>query len=253
MKITSIANAGVLIEMGSEKLLVDAIHGPEITDVYTPTEVDFLNVLAGNRQPFWGIKKLFFTHHHPDHFSAERTARVLAARPDIRVMADEATIHDIFQYCRDRNLPTPNSQTMAVPWSFPGHYSLQEGDFKVEVVSFLHEGEIYTGVPMIGYIFTVGGESVFVAGDARLSEGNMRHFPGPVDVALLPFPFVGTGRGCQLIRDYIKPRNVVAIHIPEPERDRNQYLPHTLNYYEKEKDNLPPVTFLKHPYESVVL
>ncbi|MBQ9931471.1 MAG: MBL fold metallo-hydrolase [Firmicutes bacterium] len=253
MKVTCIANAGVLIEFGREKLLVDAVHGPEVTEIYTPTEEAFLDRLAADKPPFQGIKRMFFTHHHPDHFSPERTYRILSSRPDIRVMADEETIYDIFQYCRDRNLPLPNAQTMSVPWRFPGHFSLGEGEFKVEVVSFLHEGEVYTGVPMIGYIFEIEGKTIFVAGDARLSKGNMEAFPGPVDVAILPFPFVGTGRGCELITEYIKPGQVVAVHVPEPERDRDHFVDFTLKYYEKVKDQIPPVHFLMHPYESVKL
>ncbi|MBS6217375.1 MAG: MBL fold metallo-hydrolase, partial [Clostridiales bacterium] len=70
------ANAGVLLTFRGEKLLVDGLHNSRAHD-FSPVAPEMLAALAAGAPPWDGIRWLFYTHLHIDHFSGRETIRFL--------------------------------------------------------------------------------------------------------------------------------------------------------------------------------
>ena len=72
VRVTHIANAGLLLELGGRKMIIDALFN----DAEHPFGVippDTLGNLMHGQPPFDGVEHILFTHCHPDHFSAAMT------------------------------------------------------------------------------------------------------------------------------------------------------------------------------------
>ena len=80
-EITYIANEGFLIEVGSRKILIDAIFDePSISFAHVPDE-GTLSLIQTSKAPFDGIDLLLVTHAHYDHFSAVPMLEHLEGNP----------------------------------------------------------------------------------------------------------------------------------------------------------------------------
>ena len=72
LRVTLLANAGLLLEYEGTTLLIDGIfHSRDVPFSSLPQDV-WQKLLRGDA-PFGNIDYLLFTHHHPDHFSAAMT------------------------------------------------------------------------------------------------------------------------------------------------------------------------------------
>ena len=65
------------------------------------------------------------------------------------------------------------------------------------------------------------------------------------------FPYISTGRGQRLLREFIKPRNLVVVHWPDPKRDRDKWIENARRYYERTRDSLMQTWFLEQYLDTV--
>ena len=80
-KVTYIANEGFLIEVGSHKILIDAVFDDRtITYAHVPDE-ETLGLIKGSKTPFDEIDLMLVTHSHRDHFSVAPTLEHLEGNP----------------------------------------------------------------------------------------------------------------------------------------------------------------------------
>lgn len=88
LRVTLVANAGVLLEYDGTTLLLDGIYGPEGHPFSNLAPRVWQAMLAGE-PPFERIDYLLFTHAHPDHFSPAMTLEYLRRRPVKGVFAPD--------------------------------------------------------------------------------------------------------------------------------------------------------------------
>jgi L-ascorbate metabolism protein UlaG (beta-lactamase superfamily) len=76
-KVHYVANEGFLIEVGAEKVLIDALFDNQsITYCHVPDETT-LRKMENAESPFDGVGLILVTHAHPDHFSPQSVLRRL--------------------------------------------------------------------------------------------------------------------------------------------------------------------------------
>ncbi len=265
VKITLIANAGVMIEYQDQQLLVDALH--EGHRLYPSTPSAAMQALLDGAPPFKDIKALLVTHNHLDHFSPRMTRTVLQRYPEIDFIADEASVEAMCEAGEETSDPFDRSRVTAMPWQLPSQEDYADGSFKrmlpavihkdpfvIQPIPFEHEGRDFKHVANVGVMISVGGVNILYPGDARLSPENFsiltRPLP-PVDVAIVMFPYISTGRGQRLLREFIKPRNLVVVHWPDPKRDRDKWIENARRYYERTRDSLMQTWFLEQYLDTV--
>ena len=87
----------------------------------------------------------------------------------------------------------------------------------VEVLGIPHTGGWrHRGVAHLGYVVELGGRRVLHVGDADVSEAAfaaLRLDTARIDVALLPLWAVTSAEGRRVIARWIRPRQVVALHV----------------------------------------
>jgi L-ascorbate metabolism protein UlaG (beta-lactamase superfamily) len=93
--VTSILNAGVMVELGDEslgaKFLFDPLYDDHF-DTFEPLDDALIEAIVTGAAPYDGIDAVFVSHAHGDHFSASMLNRLLAAQPDVRLYAPAQAI-----------------------------------------------------------------------------------------------------------------------------------------------------------------
>lgn len=93
----------------------------------------------------------------------------------------------------------------------------------VHLLGLPHGGERHRQVEHLGYIVELGGRRVLHVGDTDISEAAfapLRLDTARIDVALLPAWMVTSREGRQVIERWIRPRQVVAIHVGDGEETK---------------------------------
>ena len=206
------ANAGVLLCINGKKILVDALHN-RYTEVFSSVPDDLLFQIAHGEGEFREIDLLVFTHDHPDHYSREWTQEFLKNHPDAHLVSP---VNDF---------SGANITTLKAPEEMH-----EVKGIKLECVKLIHEGEQFRDVVNYGYKFDIGGFTITVLGDS--GPENIPQVFGGADLALYNFPFFTILRGKKMIEE-LRPRQMIAYHLPYEEKDVNGYIRATLRSIER--------------------
>ena len=80
LELRYIANEGVLLSSGNQKVLVDALFSKPHPDYNAPAKTTLKKILAG-QPPFDNVTLVLVTHNHRDHFEASLAAKFLENQP----------------------------------------------------------------------------------------------------------------------------------------------------------------------------
>lgn len=201
-QITLTANAGAVLRLGRFRFWVDALHDKKVPGFSTVTPVLWEAMAA--RPDFEEPDLLFFTHCHPDHFSPRLTRQLLNRWPQARVILPE-------QYFPDQLPLTGRRERLTLP------------GLTIHFARLPHEGPQYKNVAHYGCILEQeDGFRILIPGDCALAAPELAEFlsdHGPVDAALMDFPWVTLRKGARFIREYIHPRYLLVCHLPFPGDD----------------------------------
>lgn len=106
----------------------------------------------------------------------------------------------------------------------PGDRAVASGPgYSVELMGIMHGGRTWDDVENLGHVIELGGVRFLHIGDA---DTEAEHFEGlgladdPVDVAFMPFWFLESSSAREMIAKHIRPRRVVAVHVPPGDGER---------------------------------
>ena len=209
LRITYLANEGVLIQCGSEKMLVDALLRDSL-DEYARHPPDVQEKLETGKSPFDGVQLALATHFHLDHWDAGAISRFLRNNPNAQfVSTPQATAM----------MPWSQRERMHALWPAVGRsQDFRSGD--VTVTAFrLNHGKTQN----LGYRISMCGRRLFHLGDG---EGAAEDFTalrsmGSADVALVPFWWLLDPQSAAFLRKW-KPRHIVAFHFGADEERHAQ-------------------------------
>ncbi|MBR4470458.1 MAG: MBL fold metallo-hydrolase [Erysipelotrichaceae bacterium] len=139
---------------------------------------------------------IFVTHDHFDHFSIE----------DIKKIEKDDTVY-VIPDCMYNLLGGENVITV-----LPGEMTVVEG-YETEVIPSYNPDKPFHPIDKgyVGYIVTVEGKRIFVAGDADINEDNMKV---KCDIALLPIggKYTMDYKEAAKLANILKPELVIPTH-----------------------------------------
>jgi L-ascorbate metabolism protein UlaG (beta-lactamase superfamily) len=215
--VTFLANEGVLLASGTQKVLIDALYDPYKT--YGLPHDSTRLALRGARAPFDDVDLVLVTHWHGDHFGAAPVTDHLLANRRATLLASDQVIDSLRRYSPAREIPAGRTLGRVVG-SGERRREVVNG-VPVEVLGVSHGDGRHRDVQHRGFVVEIGGRRVLHLGDTFFSEqefAKLRLDTARIDVALLPGWAVLGNR--DIIERWIKPRQVVAIHLLDGELDQ---------------------------------
>lgn len=213
IKITYVGNEGVLIQGNGKKVLIDGLHR-EYKPAYHHLSETQLSEAEKGSPPFDDIDLLLVTHIHRDHFSAESVGRYLENNPRT-VLIGSQQVADSLEVQFD-HFAEIASRVRAVTPATGAQETLKINDIEVNVLRLGHTNQRFDWVHNLGYLVTIGGNTVLHIGDAAMSAQNFMPFnlaEEQIDVACLPFWFFIFESGRHIIRNQIQANYMAAVHI----------------------------------------
>ncbi|MEE8403930.1 MAG: metal-dependent hydrolase [candidate division Zixibacteria bacterium] len=194
----------ITIQDGDHKIIID----PFLTG----------NPLAGAKQEEIECSHVLLTHGHGDHFG---DTLEIAKRNDATVIAT----YELASFCGSKGLKFH-------PMHIGGAHDFDFGRVKLTIAhhggGFGENAEIYTGPP-VGFLITMGGKTVYSAGDTGLFYdmkliGEMNQ----IDLAFLPIGdnfTMGIDDAVKAV-EFLNPKKVVPVHyntFPLIEQDPQEF------------------------------
>jgi L-ascorbate metabolism protein UlaG (beta-lactamase superfamily) len=212
LRVRYVANAGVLLNIDGQEVLIDAPIRDGISPYATPS-ADERQRLERAEAPFDNVSVILVTHWHEDHFSPEAVAaHLIANRRAVLVSSEEivARVRPLAGGVEPRRLRgvTP-AQGEALPAAV--------GALKIDVLRVRHNPVRRWPDQHVAFLIQGRSGTVLHVGDAdpKTADFDVLRKLGPVDLALVPFWYVtDTGTWESTVQRTIKPRRVAAMHIP---------------------------------------
>ena len=200
VRITYLANEGVLLTAGNTRVLVDALFRDSLGD-YARHDSGTQERLETGKPPFDGVALALATHYHLDHWDAGAISRFLRLNPAAIFVSTPSATGMIPRSLRDR---------VRSVWPAQGEDVLT-GVTGVRIRAFpLHHGETQN----LGFAITVGDRTVVHLGDAETTPANFELLlrTGRPNVALIPWWWLLSDSGRTFVLQRWRPENVVALH-----------------------------------------
>jgi L-ascorbate metabolism protein UlaG (beta-lactamase superfamily) len=214
IEVTYLANEGVLITIGNNKVLIDALFDNPNPNYRAPSE-DMLEGMLSGRSPFDNVDLVLVTHNHPDHFSPSFAARFMENNPNALFIAAKDAVTAMKYNIKDWG----SVQNRVFPFELePGETAEKTvGEIAVKVFRTLHSGDLESPHNLM-YLIKMGGRTIFHEGD---SAGKLAAFKGTgldkekIDLALVHFWFPLHPDGERIVLEILKPDHVGLIHLPK--------------------------------------
>jgi L-ascorbate metabolism protein UlaG (beta-lactamase superfamily) len=209
-RITLSLNAGIAIQIGKIKVLVDAFFEQADDGISVMSTELFEQVLVSS--DFTDPDYLFFTHAHKDHYSEKLTRIFLNRYPKCTLIGPETIFTD--------ELEVFNRIILRDEFSFI-HDGLEFNFFPI-----LHEGGPSKETPHFGCVLSFSGDNIFLAGDGQIPSEILAEKAKnkSVDLAILDFPWLTAPKGKKFLLENLQPKHVVLYHLPMSADDKYRYL-----------------------------
>lgn len=225
IKITLVANAGVLVEHNGIGLLVDGIHHEEGHPFSKVSKSD-MKFMQQGASIFANLDYLLFTHEHPDHF----TPKYVSEHIHLRSVKGLFLPHER-DGSPDLALLHNHARNLAIPYMALG---LEPGEMKrlvltddlvVTAIGTRHMGPQYKTIRNDCFLLTLAGKNLLFTGDA---DHVFEYFENAlsevaVDVVFVNPIFYHNPYGQEIINDIFQPRDLVIYHMPFEQDDTMQF------------------------------
>ena len=240
--VTYIANEGFLIEIGSKKILIDALFdGTSITYCHVPDKAILTGMVDG-KPPFEGIDLVLVTHNHQDHFSAGPVRSMLEKNPSTwliaplqvtnRLTADSSIDEKISERILDVDVEIFKEWKTEVAGIRVTAFRLPHSRYEIVDPDTGQTIDRHRDIVNIGYLIETEGTRVFHIGDAVLEQNRgffeSGGFPDcGVDIAFLEY-FDQSMSSREIVGRWIRADHIVLMHLP-PENEKIDALSKTLS------------------------
>lgn len=193
IKLTISANAGGVLQLGSHRLLIDALHDKKIPGFSTLNPALQQTVL--NSADFSDPELICVTHEHPDHHSPSLMERAKLQWPEAQI-------------CLPADI-----------------LCVTKGDLQMTYIPLVHDGAQYAKTPHYGILLRWNEKHILIPGDCAVAdEALVQAVAGKtVDLAILNFPWLTLRKGRMCLENVLQPKHSVFWHLPFAEDDVNRY------------------------------
>lgn len=223
LRVTLIANAGLLLQYHGCTLMLDGIYGGEGHPFSCLSPAVWQEMLQG-KPPFEKIDYLLFSHAHPDHFSASMVREFLEHRsvkgmfmPDGRTVEKSGLV----EYLKE-------SGTQCVLLSKATDHAAYriEPDITVQAFSTRHLDKKFQNVHHVCYLITFGEKKILFTADVDYTQETfdaIRQIPlRAVFVNPLFFSVLRRGR---FFRGTLNTQSICIYHVPFSGDDKMRMRP----------------------------
>jgi L-ascorbate metabolism protein UlaG (beta-lactamase superfamily) len=240
--ITYIANEGFFISYSGKKILIDALFPQQNLNYPAPT-AELLSQMETAQPPFDNIDLILATHIHPDHFNKNSVTRCLLNNPGavfistpqvIELMKMDSENYDVIRNRVKTVILEPQESALV---TFNG--------IEVKIFRTMHSaGNMRDQNQM--YLISIEDKKIFHEGD---SDGKFETFSNlglekeNIDIALVHAWFVFEPVNRKIINEYLKPNQLVLMHIANNELDSY------FNRIDEIKKYFPNVTIFRNSLE----
>ena len=220
LEVTYLAHEGVLLAAGGTQVLIDGLHR-EYRSSYPFLPEPYRERIETAQPPFDAIDVILVSHVHLDHFHAESVVRHLRHNAGATLVSSEQVVGEIQKLA---GYATIRSRVTTMTPPLKGRMTTVAGGVGVEVLGVGHGTGRHATIQNLGHIVTLGGRKVLHIGDASTEDASIFDAldldEAAIDVAFLPVWFLTSDEGAAIVRQHIKPKHIVAVHMPAaaPER-----------------------------------
>jgi L-ascorbate metabolism protein UlaG (beta-lactamase superfamily) len=224
-------NAGLYLWDGHSGLLIDGIHDG-IEQGFSPMPPFLTKNLNRKTGIFSHVDGLLFTHYHPDHYQPGGVHRLMCAANSPALCGP-----GLLQYCTK------------IDYIHSDMYRIELAGSKIFAKRTIHDGERFINDPHQSYLIQNQSDSIFIAGDARLSPADAEAFrmvhDGPVACGFFNLFQLASPEG-HAFMNILKPERVFLYHLPFKENDRFHYRSLARQVAHNKPASLPAAEILPH-------
>ena len=214
LEVTYIANEGVLIAAGDKQVLIDGLHR-QYRSSYPFLPEPYREQIETAQPPFNDIDVILVSHMHLDHFHPESVARHLRHNTGARLVSSEQVVGEVRKLA---DYATISSRVTTMTPRLKQRVGTAVGGVAVELLGLGHGSGRHATVQNLGHIVTLGGRKLLHVGDASTEDASifepLNLDEVDIDVAFLPVWFLTSDEGAAIVRHHIKPKHIVAVHMP---------------------------------------
>ena len=219
LSVKYIANEGVLISSGGKIVLIDGLHREYEPDYLFPPS-DLLESLENAKSPYDKINLLLVSHLHLDHFHPLSIGLHLKNNPQAKLFSSRQIISEVSKNFSEYDKIRP--QMTEIIHELKKSYEINQDGIKVRFLGLRHGSERFKEIQNFGHLIEIGGKKLLHIGDAEMTAENFSAFElqkEKIDVAFIPYWFLLSENGRNLVKEQFAPKQIIAVHIPPNEAE----------------------------------
>lgn len=220
LEITYIANEGVLISSGDKQVLIDGLHR-EYQPAYAFLPPAQRDKIENAHTPFDKIDLVLVSHRHLDHFHPESVGLHLQHNRNALLVSSQQVVDEIEKNFKDFQAIKPRV-TVATP-AWKERRAKKVADVELEILGLRHGTGRHASIQNLGHLIKLGGKKLLHVGDADTAIENFQDLnldEEGIDIAFIPVWFLLYDEGRTIVREHIKPKQIIAVHISPSEADQ---------------------------------
>ncbi len=233
IKITYIANAGFVIEGDGKKIIIDGIFKSSNQRWCDSPGDSVIGAMLSGSNPFCNIDLIAITHYHEDHFDPHLVIKVMENNPQCLTLCPVQVFQRLRRYKLSNKL-----EKRIISLSPPAYCDSQivVDDIPIRILRLEHSHSIiydnekkcninkHESVENLGYIFELGGYTIFHSGDANphnTSEFEIFELGNEmIDIAFIDRLFFLNGpESAKIIEQHIVPETIIIMQINPDQKD----------------------------------
>ncbi len=228
VRVTYIANEGVLISAGDDQVIIDALHKP-YRPAYLPTPHEIEAQIIAAEKPFDNIDFILVSHVHGDHFDAQTVTTYLRKQPGPILFSSEQVKDSVSKYLVENSPVRARISTMR--YVDGEKKSMTRDGVQVTIGKVAHGLARFNWVENLAHLIRINNHTLLHVGDPSFGRQDIERFlqgQGKIDVAILPSWFITEPEGREVIEKVIKPDDLIVVHVSPVEfqnvkRDAGKY------------------------------
>jgi L-ascorbate metabolism protein UlaG (beta-lactamase superfamily) len=212
LEITYIANEGALIASGEKQVLIDGLHReykPDYAFLPTPEREKIETAKA----PFDKIDLILVSHMHLDHFHPESVGLHMQNNPKTMLVSSQQVVDEVAKKFKDFEA-IKTRVTGATP-PLKEKVAMKVAGIDFEILGLGHGGGRWRWIQNLGHVIKLGGKKLLHVGDVDASAEIFEKFEldeEGIDIAFLPVWFLLEPAGQTVVREHIKPKQIIVVH-----------------------------------------
>jgi len=212
MRVSTVANAGLMVEGNGKKVLLDAIYS-RAPKGFSPIPAEKYEALLAGEAPYDGVTHVLVSHYHWDHYATDAMKRFLEHNAPVLWMINTYGMPQKLPQSADIRLLPPEKDKIFT-------LNLGGGD-RAEAFVIAHSGREFREVDVACFSVHLGGRSILVLSDANFEPDYLSAMAGEqeYDVVFSNPLFLDIPGGREALFRRLKAKKSIIYHLPYPEDD----------------------------------